>query len=157
MRYIAPFYIDDTFFGIDVMLVREVNRNLEITPVDRAPRYIAGLQNLRGQIVTILDIGVRLGFDKRELKSGSYCIVLKTSDELDSLTTAEVKRNETSAEMTGFLVDRIGDMVSIDDEEIEPPPANIGDIDGKYITGIVKMENSLLLLLALSSLINLDK
>jgi purine-binding chemotaxis protein CheW len=61
--------IDNYLFGIDVALVREVNRYIDISPVSLSPDFISGLMNLRGQIITVIDPGVRLNLGKRQLDS----------------------------------------------------------------------------------------
>ncbi|MFP4416904.1 MAG: chemotaxis protein CheW [Chitinivibrionales bacterium] len=147
MQQFATFYIGENLFGLDVLLVREINRNLDFTFVDRSSEYVVGLLNLRGQIVTVLDLGVRLGLGKRNITEGSRCVVLKTNAELPDVQKENGSRSTTADEIVGLLVDRIGDMVVIDEKEIEAPPANVGAVDGKFLSGVVKMENSLLVLL----------
>ncbi len=147
MRQFATFYIGENLFGLDVLLVREINRNIDFTLVDRSSEYVVGLLNLRGQIVTVLDLGVRLGLGKREISQESRCVVLKTNAEVGETQKGCVGECLTADESVGLLVDRIGDMVVIDENEIERPPANIGAVDGRFLSGVVKMDKDLLVLL----------
>jgi purine-binding chemotaxis protein CheW len=128
MKQFVTFKIDEDLLGIDVLRVREINRVLDITPVAKAPAYVRGLVNLRGQTVTIFDLGIRLGLPPRHITEESHNIVLKH-------------------DMVGFLVDSIGDIVQCGAIEVEPPPANAGDIDGKFIDGVVQLEHELLVIL----------
>jgi purine-binding chemotaxis protein CheW len=143
----VTFIINDHLFGINVLLVREINPSTDITPVDLAPDFIRGLLNLRGQIVTVIDPAVRLGMGEREITERSRCIVLKTEGELQKRENSATLADETVTDHVGLLVDVIGDMVSADENDIEPPPANIGDVDGKFIRGVFKMEGVLMVVL----------
>jgi len=143
--------IDQYTFGIDVGLVREVNRYIDISPVALAPDFTIGLMNLRGQIITIIDPGVRLGCGQRKLSPQSRCVVLKAASELQR-SKASISLNET----IGLLVDSVGDIVIVDEDVIEHLPPNLTDIDNEYISGIVKLEEHLLLILAIDALLKND-
>jgi purine-binding chemotaxis protein CheW len=135
--------IGNYFFGIDLNLIREITRFIEITPVSLAPAFIRGLMNLRGQIVTVIDPGVHLNLVKKSSGSKSSCVILKSNI-----------NNFTSADVTGMLVDNVGDIISVDDNSIEPSPPNIGEVDGKYLNGVVKLNRKLLILLNMASILN---
>jgi len=128
-RQFVTFGIDDYLLGIDILKVREINRVLDITLVQHARTYVRGLINLRGQTVTVFDLGRRLGLALREIAEESHNIILKN-------------------DAVGLLVDSIGDVVVAQDDEIEQPPANVGGIEGKFIEGIVKLEKDLLVILS---------
>lgn len=143
--------IENYLFGIDVNFVREVNRYVDISPVSLAPDFIIGLMNLRGQIITIIDPGVRLNLGKRELSGSSICVVIKTASELSnsSMTTFI---NDT----VGILVNAVGDIILVDETTIENLPPNLSDIDNEYISGVVKLEDDLLLILNMDTLLRND-
>src|SRR5512140_905869 len=109
-RESCTFYLGEGLFGMDVLLVREVHRNFDITQVDRAPDFVVGVMNLRGQVVTVVDPGVRLGLDTAEVSEESGCIVLKTVTELQRLRDEGFALESTVKDATGLLVDKIGDM-----------------------------------------------
>ena len=146
-KQFTTFKLGDDLFGIDILMVREINRSLQITPVEQAPEFVTGLLNLRGQIITVIDLGVRLGLDRREVMGSTRCIVLKTSQELANRNVAEDIVKSASTDQVGFLVDSVGDMVSVTDNEIAPPPANLGQVSEKFLTGVVKLEHGLVGLL----------
>jgi purine-binding chemotaxis protein CheW len=153
-KQFASFYIGDNLFGVDIRLIREINRNIDITPVDGAPDFVRGLLNLRGQIVTVIDVGVRMGLRAIEdRKDNCRCIVLKTSDELSGKYDESQDIENTSRDLVALYVDGIGDMVTLDEKQIEPPPANIGELEGKYIQGIARTEKDFLILLKMSELL----
>jgi purine-binding chemotaxis protein CheW len=128
MKQFVTFKMDDGLLGIDVLMVREINRVLDITPVPKAPDYVRGLVNLRGQAVTVFDLGIRLGLGPREITEETHNLVLKH-------------------DLVGLLVDSIGNIVQCEEIEIEPPPANVGNIEGKFLEGVVQMEHQLLVIL----------
>ncbi len=156
MRQYATFFIEGSLFGIDVLLVREINRNLDITTVDEAPPCIAGLLNLRGQIVTVLDLSVKLGLEKRTIGERSRCIVLKTNAELENHRAQGFRLPKTSDDIIGLLADDIGDMVQIQDGETEPPPANLGSIDGRFLAGVVTLDHNLMATLKMDEILAVE-
>ncbi len=125
----VTFKVDDNLVGINILDVREINRVLDITPVQHSPDYVRGLINLRGKTVTVFDLGVRLGLAPREITSESQNIILKK-------------------EGVGLLVDSIGDVVETGDDDVHPPPANMREIEGEFVQGIVSLEEKLLVILA---------
>jgi purine-binding chemotaxis protein CheW len=130
---VLTFYLKDTLFGINITLIKEINRNAEYTSVPDAKPYIIGLFNMRGQIVTLFDLGKILGLPESDKSAGSACVILK------------YKPNDPN--QSGFLIDRTGDVIDIDREECELPPANIGYLEGEYIDSVVKLSNELLILI----------
>ena len=148
MKRFATFRLGNQLFGLDVLLVREINQQVDTTPVQRSRDYIRGLINLRGQIVTIIDLAVRLGLEARQTDGSSHSIILKSEEELATIRARE-KRDDLhgSADIMGLLVDMIGDVVEVEEGDMEPPPANLGGVDGRYLLGVAKMEGVLLVIL----------
>lgn len=155
MSQYATFRLGDRLFGLDLMMIREINRILDITPVPHARGHIRGLINLRGQIVTILDLGVRLGLPRRDIGEASHNIILKASVELAAARQGAANMQASSAaDLAGFLVDAIGDVVEADDARIEPPSANVGATEGRFLSGVIKTEEGLLVLLDMHEVLN---
>ena len=148
MSQYATFRLGDRLFGLDLMTIREINRILDITPVPHACEYIRGLINLRGQIVTILDLGVRLGLPRRDIGEETHNIILKSAVELAAAGQGmDGAQGASSSDLAGFLVDAIGDVVEADDARIEPPSANVGETEGRFLSGVIKTDEGLLVLL----------
>lgn len=147
----VTFGLDGQLFGIDILMVREINRHLDISTVPHVPEYVRGLVNLRGQIVTVLDLKKKLGLDLCTLTEQSHNIILKTEGELSKLGEADAEGNDDLSGITdkvSFVVDSIGDIITAEEDEIDPPPANIGVIDGKYLLGVVKKPDCLMAILS---------
>jgi purine-binding chemotaxis protein CheW len=147
MSQYSTFRLGDRLFGLDLMMIREINRILDITPVPHAKEHIRGLINLRGQIVTILDLGVRLGLERQEIIDTSHNIILKTTAELASVKHEGRQAYTTANDLVGFLVDAIGDVVEADESTIEPPSANVSEAEGGFLSGVIKTDAGLLVLL----------
>jgi purine-binding chemotaxis protein CheW len=153
MNQYSTFRLGDRLFGLDLMMIREINRILDITPVPHAKNHVRGLINLRGQIVTILDLGVRLGLARQDIIESSHNIILKTSAELAS-ARHEGAGPTTSNDLVGFLVDAIGDVVEADESTIEPPSANVSEAEGGFLSGVLKTDAGLLVLLDLHEVLH---
>ena len=129
-RQFATFFVEDLFFGIDVLHVQEVLRYQEMTRVPLAQEVIEGLINLRGQIVTAIDMRRRLKLKPRAEGKTPMNTVIRTEDGAISL-----------------LVDEIGDVVEVDDETFEAPPDNVDPAARDMLRGVYKLKDRLLLIL----------
>ena len=130
-REYATFFVDGLFFGIDVLQVQEVLRYQEMTRVPLAPSVIQGLINLRGQIVTAVDMRGRLK--------------LRARADGQTPMNAVVRTKEGAA--VSLLVDEIGDVVAVDSETFEPVPDNVDPAARDLLQGVYKLKGRLLLVL----------
>ncbi len=149
----VTFSLDRHLLGVDILLVREIIRNVDFTPVARAPHSVRGLLNLRGQIITVLDLGPALGLPLREIGPESRCLILKSPAEVAPLVAAGLVDEEMVGEPVGLLVDSISDVVRPGDVGVDPPPANANGIDASHLRGVVRLEDRLLLVLGLRKLL----
>jgi purine-binding chemotaxis protein CheW len=129
-HHLCTFSVDGQLYGVDVMDVQEVIRRHEITRVPLAPRIVRGLINLRGQIVTAVDLRRRLELPERPADDLARNVVLRTADGVVSL-----------------LVDDVGDVVDVDAASFEPPPVTLRGVAGDVIRGAYKLKDRLLLVL----------
>lgn len=135
---ICTFYIDEHFFGVDVYKVQEVLRYQEMTAVPLAHDAISGLINLRGQIVTAINMRKRLDLPLTESIRPSNIII----------------RSEEGA--ISLLVDEIGDVIDIGNDLFEKPPENLTGGICKLLDKVCSYEDRYLLLLDLNQVINVD-
>jgi purine-binding chemotaxis protein CheW len=126
----ATFFVDNLLFGVEVLRVQEVLRYQEMTSVPRAPDVIEGLINLRGQIVTAIDMRRRLGLAPRSGGRPPMNMVVRSDDGAVSL-----------------LVDEIGDVLEVDDAAFEVAPENVDTRIRDLTTGMYKLRDRLLLIL----------
>lgn len=149
--------IGEQLFGVDITLVREINNVLEITSIPREKDYIRGLINLRGQIVTILDMRVRLGMPPKEHTEDTHNIIIKGRGELNAVCRESLRASmKDIADPAGLLVDGIGDVVDAADHELEPPPANIESRHAGMLMGMVKKEESLIAILDVAKVLTIN-
>lgn len=123
---IATFYVGEALCGIDILNIQEINKQTEVTQVPQSPDYVKGVLNLRGRIVTVIDLGEKIGLSAISMSKENRNVIVDSHDE-----------------HIGLLVDQISDVMTADSATIEPPPANIGGIQGKYFSGVFKTEKSL--------------
>jgi purine-binding chemotaxis protein CheW len=124
---LATFYVGDALCGMDILKVQEINKLMEMTKVPQAPEYVTGILNLRGQIVTVVDLGNKLGLTATDLTESSRNIIVNSA-----------------SEYIGLLVSRISDVVAADMEKVEKPPANIGGLQGSFFKGVFKTKDRLI-------------
>lgn len=124
----CSFYVGDLFIGVDVCVVQEMIRYQEMTRVPLAPIELRGLINLRGQIVTAIDLRRRLQLAARSEGELPMNVVVRTSDGVVSL-----------------LVDEIGDVLSVDVSDFEEPPDTLVGVSRELIEGVYKLKDQLLL------------
>lgn len=138
-RQFCTFLLGDLFFGIEVRKVQEVIRAQVMTRVPLAQRAIRGLINLRGQIVTAIDLRERLGLPPLEAGREPMNVVVRTAEGAVSL-----------------LVDEIGDVLETAAEQYEEPPETLPAYAREMITGVYKLPERLLLVLDSEKTLNLE-
>jgi purine-binding chemotaxis protein CheW len=129
-RQFCTFYVDGHYVGIDVVEVQEVIRYQEMTHVPLASPEITGLINLRGQIVTAVDLRRRFGMPDRPEGQLPMNVVVRTQEGSVSL-----------------LVDEIGDVLDVDDRTFERPPETLDSATRRLVKGAYKLDGALLLVL----------
>jgi purine-binding chemotaxis protein CheW len=134
---LCTFFLDGNFFGVPVQQVQEVIRYQEMTRVPLVPPVIRGLINLRGQIVTAIDLRRRLGMTERPADQLPMNVVVRTDDGALSL-----------------LVDEIGDVIEVEDKTLEQPPETLKGMSREMIRGVHKLPERLLLVLDTARAVN---
>lgn len=129
-RQLSTFLVADMFFGVDVLDVQEVLRAQQMTPVPQSPEMVEGLINLRGQIVTAIDMRRRLLLPPHAEDRTPMNMVVRTSEGVVSL-----------------LVDEIGDVLDVDADAYERTPDNLDPAARELIRGVYKLKDRVLLVL----------
>lgn len=128
------FYLADEEYGIEILKVQEIIGMMAITPVPRTPRFILGVINLRGKVITVVDL--RRKFDmESKVHTEETCIIVV----------------QTTGIQIGCVVDKVSEVLDIKAEEIEDTPSFGADVNTEYILGIGKSQGKVKLLL------NIDK
>ena len=137
-RQFCTFYLEDQLFGLDVLCVQEVVRQQSFTRVPLAHRVVRGLSNLRGQIVTALDLRRRLDLPDLDESHEPMNVVVQTDEGPVSL-----------------LVDGIGDVLELPDEQFERPPETLRGPARDVIQGAYKLPSRLLTILDMNKIVSL--
>ena len=137
VRSYATFHSGKIYFGISTAEVIELTKVMEITPVPLAPSAVSGLINLRGQIVTAIDMRRRLGLDPASATDVNLTVLI-----------------EKFGVLYGLLVDRVSDILELDQAHFESPPSNVSQSAKELIMGVYKLPDNLLLILDTAKLIN---
>jgi len=137
---LATFHVGDALCGMDILKVQEINKLMEMTKVPQAPDYVQGILNLRGQIVTIIDLGKKLGLGETDLGSDPRNIIVNAP-----------------GEYIGLLVRKLSDVVMAEPDRIEPAPANMSGIQGSFFTGVYKTEDKLIGILDTKEVLRLEE
>jgi Chemotaxis signal transduction protein len=135
---LVSFKLAEEEFGVDILKVQEINRMTTVTKVPNSPFYVEGVINLRGRVIPIVDLRLRLGLPKREWTNDTRIIVV-----------------ELDGKVVGFVVDSVSEVLRISKNITEAPPELVTNIDSKYITSVGKLEDRLLILLDLDNLLNI--
>jgi purine-binding chemotaxis protein CheW len=130
---------DDGVFAIDATLIQEVVMVGELTPVRHAPDYVAGIRNLRGRIITVIDLCVRLGLDAVEIGPESRILIA-----------------DWKGEPVGLLVNRVADAVALEAGGLEPAPPNLHGVQMQKLLGVFRSGERLAALLDLAAALNTD-
>lgn len=138
-RQFCTFFLNGEMFGIDVLNIQEVMRFQETTAVPLAPPVIRGLLNLRGSIVSTVDLRRRFGMPHLAGDALPMNIVTQTGTGLAS-----------------FLVDRIGEVIEVDEAAFETPPETLAGEARHLIDGVYKLASGLLLILNVERAAGLD-
>ena len=126
----VTFTLDGRLYGVRVESVQEVLRGLPRTRIPLAPATMAGLINLRGQVLSALDLREQLGLPPRDPEVDQMLVVIRVSGESIAL-----------------LVDSIGAVVDVEDDQFESPPDTLTDPSRDMLLGAYKLDDQLLLAL----------
>jgi purine-binding chemotaxis protein CheW len=136
---IATFQLGDGVFGIDTTLIQEVVMVGELTPVRHAPDYVAGIRNLRGRIITVIDLCVRLGLGFVEIGPESRILIA-----------------DWKGEPVGLLVDRVADAISVEAGNLELAPPNLHGVQMQKLRGVFRSGERLAALLDLAAVLGAE-
>jgi purine-binding chemotaxis protein CheW len=133
----CTFFVDGLLFGVEVLSVQEIMSDCTVALVPLAPRTVAGLVNYRGQIVTAIDMRRRLEISEGAAHS-SRMLVVRSKDET-----------------FGLLVDKIGDVLSVNSKDFEDAPENVNENAKELVEGAYKLTDHLLLPLRVDKIVEI--
>ncbi len=132
-RQLVIFELAGEHFGIEIASVEGIVKLQEITKVPQMPDYMEGVTNLRGSVLPVIDLRKRFGLQPHEKTSETRIVIVLLK---------ELK--------VGMIVDAVSEVLTIEDSLIEPTPALVTTINSRFITGIARIDNRLVILLDLN-------
>ena len=135
--HLVCFRIGKETYGVDISTVREIVRVQEMTRVPGTPEFMLGVVNLRGRILSVVDLGHRLGIAPSTVDGSSRILVTH----LEGVSV-------------GFLVDAATEVTKLSSEQIEPPPGFTGSTQLDYLEGVAKSKDKLIIILNLSRVLS---
>jgi len=140
-RQLVTFQLGEELYGVNIMEVKEIVRVQDIRALPNAPAYVEGIFNLRSEIIPIINLHKRFHIKKAftseedELLSGFVII------EIDGMKL-------------GVIIDRVSRVVTVEKEDIQPPPQMLSGIGAEYISGVVRQQETYLIILNIRDLFN---
>ncbi len=131
---VVTFYIGDFLFGLNAEKIVEINKDLEITPVPLSENYILGIMNLRGQIITVIDLAKKINLQVDIVPRLN--MIIKTDDEAP----------------VSFVIEEVGDILQVPINKLEKPPEKMEGIDREYVEHVYQLPDKLLLLLKIEEI-----
>lgn len=129
-RQLVVFEVANESYGLDIHQVKEIIRVPDITRVPRTPPFVEGVINLRGSVIPVLDLRKRFGFDSRQADDAQRIVVIEMGDQT-----------------VGVIVDRVLEVLQVDEAKIDAPSPYVVTVDSEYIAGIAKVDERLIIVL----------
>jgi purine-binding chemotaxis protein CheW len=139
LEKVVIFSLGKELYGMDIFELKEIIRMAEITRIPKAPSFIEGVINLRGKIIPVIDLKKKLGIDGNE------------NPEEKRILVADV-----GGQTAGLVVDHVHEVADIEDKDIEPPPVVL-EIDGRFIRGLAKMGERIVVLLKADEILSVKE
>jgi purine-binding chemotaxis protein CheW len=136
IRELITFEVEGQVFGLDIMSIREIRAWTPTTRLPRVPHYVAGVVNLRGTVLPVVDLAARLGWRATEPTPRHAIIV-----------------TQLGAQVGGWIVDSVSDIVTVPDQTLQAPPPGVGnDSVVPFLEGLAAIEDKMVMVLNLFAL-----
>jgi purine-binding chemotaxis protein CheW len=137
------FMLADEDYGLEILKIQEIIGMMNITSMPRTPDYVRGVINLRGKVIPVLDMRRKFDLPTTE-DTNRTCIIVTQIDNGETVLT------------TGIVVDRVSEVLDIAATQIDPPPDFGGGIETRFILGLGKVNNRVIMLLDINSILTSD-
>lgn len=135
-RELIAFRIGTQEFCIDIMSIREIRGWTPATPLPKAPGFVRGVINLRGTVLPIVDLAVRLGFMPSE-PTARHAIMV----------------SQIGQQIVGLLVEGVSDIFTVSDSDIQPTPDVASDMAKKFVRGVIAIDGRMISLISLNAVL----
>ena len=140
LNQLISFEVGDEEYGLDILRVKEVIRMKEITHLPKAPSFVRGIINLRGDVIPIIDLRDKFGLANEEYTDTTRVIVA-----------------DVDGKLVGMVVDAASQVLRIPADQIDPPPPIVGGLSAEYIKGVGKLEQRLIILLNIDRILSTEE
>jgi purine-binding chemotaxis protein CheW len=137
---LVSFQLAKEIYGIEITKVREIILISEITKIPQTPHYVRGLINLRSTVIPVIDLRSFFGLQEGEQTDESRIMVL-----------------QAAGKTIGIMVDAVSEVLRVKNDQIAPPPPTVTQLGKEYITGLVKLDKQLLILLNIDLILGNEK
>ncbi|SFG25520.1 purine-binding chemotaxis protein CheW [Novosphingobium sp. CF614] len=135
LRELITFEVAGQIFALDIMAIREIRAWTPVTPMPRVPHYVAGVVNLRGTVLPVVDLAARLGWAPTEATPRHAIIVC-----------------QVNGQSQGLIVDSVSDIIALNTESLQPPPTAGQDEVMPFLEGLAAIEDHMVMVLDLQAL-----
>jgi purine-binding chemotaxis protein CheW len=135
-RHVVTFALGREEYAVDIARTKEIILVGDITRVPQMPDYLRGVINLRGSVIPVIDLRLAFGLEERPYDDQSRIIISRLDDRI-----------------VGLVVDAVSQVMKIPENAIEPPPTTIAGLIGSYLVGVAKIDERMILLLAIDRLL----
>jgi len=135
LRELITFQVEGQVFALDIMAIREIRAWTPVTRLPRVPSYVAGVVNLRGTVLPVIDLAARLGWAPVEASPRHAIIV-----------------TQTGSRQTGLIVESVSDIVTIDWDTLQPPPSTADSNVVPFLAGLAALDDQMVMVLELAAL-----
>lgn len=133
---LVSFQLDRELYGIEITRVREIILITDITRIPKTPPYVKGLINLRSTVIPVIDLRSLFGLQEGEMSDESRIMVL-----------------QAKGKTIGIMVDAVSEVLRVKPDQIAPPPPTVAGLGREYLTGLVRLDKQLLILLDIDKIL----
>lgn len=133
----VTFTLNNEEYAVDILSVQEINRITEITKVPNSPAYVEGVVNLRGKVIPVINLRKKFGFEVKAIDDTSRIIIM-----------------DIRGTTYGVIVDSVSEVLRVQSSTVEPTPPMSSDANSKFIKGLAKLDDRLIILINIDNLID---
>jgi purine-binding chemotaxis protein CheW len=141
--HMVTFRVGSELFGVPIAVIQEIVRVPTITHIPQAPSFIEGVINLRGRVITVIDMRKRLQH--------------QISNQDEDSRKRRILVVEANNRLIGVIVDEVSEVLKISDDKVEPAPPMVAGISNQYIKGVGKLDHNLLILIDIEKVLTADE
>jgi purine-binding chemotaxis protein CheW len=143
--HLVTFRVGTELFGVPISAVQEIVRVPAISRIPQSPEFVEGVINLRGRIITVIDMRKRLGQAPVEL------------DNDVNARKARILVVEAEGRLVGVIVDEVAEVLRLSEDQTEPAPPMVAGLSNQYIRGVGKLKDDLLILIEIEKILTVEQ